>query len=113
MRLEVPLPRPGDARAWDAWIAGFVEVSEAGEGLPVEGESKIIDAQGQIRRITLKMRDSGVDHVLVVVADTPANRKAVAAASAIMADTFPISPRKAMAALAAGQHPGGSAIVFV
>jgi transcriptional regulator with XRE-family HTH domain len=113
MRLEVPLPRAGDARAWDAWIAGFVEASASRDGLPVEGETRIIDAQGQIRRITLKMRDSGVDHVLLVVADTPANRQAVAAAHFITAESFPVSARKAMAALAAGRHPGGSALVFI
>lgn len=113
MRLEVPIPRAGDPRAWDAWIAGFIEASARQEGLPVEGESQIADAQAQIRRITLKMRDSAVHHVLVVVADTPANRNAVAAARAIIADSCPISPRKAMAALALGQHPGGSALVFI
>jgi transcriptional regulator with XRE-family HTH domain len=113
MRLEVPLPWAGDQRAWDAWIAGFIEASTRSQGLPVEGESRIVDAQAQIRRITLKMRDAGVDHVLVDVADTPANRQAVAAAEAITADSFPVSSRKAMAALAAGREPGGSALVFI
>lgn len=81
--------------------------------MPVEGETRIIDAQGQIRRITLKMRDSGIDHVLLVVADTPAHRQAVVSAQVIIAESFPISARKAVAALAAARHPGGSALLFI
>lgn len=112
LRLEVPLPMAGDLRAWDAWIDAFVEASGP-ESMPVEAETRVIDAQAQIRRIMLKMRDAGVDHVLVVVGDTPINRTAVAAAQGVISGSFPISARKAMAALAAGRHPGGSALIFI
>jgi transcriptional regulator with XRE-family HTH domain len=113
MKLEVPLPGEGDARAWDAWIADFVQAPAGQGGLPVEGESRITDAQAQLRRIMLKVRDAGVEDVLVVIADTPANRRAIFAARAIIADSFPISARRALAALAAGRYPGGSALVFI
>jgi hypothetical protein len=108
----VPLPVVGDSRAWDAWIDAFADASGA-ESLPVEAETRVTDAQAQIRRIMLKVRDAGVDHVLIVIAETPANRAAVAAARGLIAGTFPVSPRKALAALAAGRHPGGSALIFI
>jgi transcriptional regulator with XRE-family HTH domain len=112
LRLEVPLPIVGDSRAWDAWIDAFAGALGP-ESLPVEAETRMTDAQAQIRRIMLKARDAGVDHVLIVIADTPANRAAVAAARGLIAGSFPVSPRKALAALAAGRHPGGSALIFI
>jgi transcriptional regulator with XRE-family HTH domain len=112
MRLEVPLPNPGDQRAWDGWISGFVEVGH-GRALAVEGESRFTDAQAQIRRLILKMRDAAVDQVLLVIADTPSNRAAVRSAGPILGGTFPVSARSAKAALRAGRHPGGSALILL
>jgi hypothetical protein len=37
--------------------------------LPVEAESRLIDIQGQTRRTMLKLRDSRLEHVLLVVSD--------------------------------------------
>ena len=110
LRLEVPLPVAGDQRAWDAWIGGLVSVST---DMPVEAETRFADGQAQLRRIVLKLRDAGLDHVLLVVADTPANRAAVDATSGLLAGTFPIPARTALRALAEGRHPGGSALVFL
>ena len=70
-RTEVPLPNAGDARGWDAVIAGF------GKRTGVEYERALRDAQAQSRRIALKRRDGGVDHLLVLLADTRANRTAL------------------------------------
>ena len=109
-RTEVPLPLPGDQRAWDAAIDRLVGLAAV---LPVEAESRLLDSQGQLRRIMLKLRDSGLEHVLVVVADTRRNREAVAATATTLLADFPIPPRRALAALAAGQHPGGSALVLL
>jgi transcriptional regulator with XRE-family HTH domain len=110
IRTEVPLPIDGDLRAWDAVIAGFDPIAHV---LHVEGETRLYDAQAQFRRIALKARDSGVDTVLLVVADTPRNRAAVRAAGAMVGEAYPIAPRVALTALAAGRHPGGSSLVFV
>jgi hypothetical protein len=82
-------------------------------GMPAEVETRIHDAQAQVRRITLKMRDSGTDAVIVVVADTPLNRRAVAAAAPMLSGTFPVTARKALAALAEGRYPGGSCLLFI
>ena len=109
-RSEVPLPIQSDQRAWDAMIERLSGVASM---LPVDAETRLVDGQAQLRRITLKLRDSGLDHVLVVVADTRRNRDAVTAAASTILPDFPISPRRAMAALAAGEHPGGSALVLL
>ena len=112
LRLEVPLPLAGDLRAWDACLSGL-HGRDHQRDLPAEVETRIADAQAQIRRLTLKMRDAGVDHVLLVVADTPMNRRAVAAAGTAVSAMFPVSGRRALAALAAGRYPGGSSLIFV
>ncbi|HSL77215.1 MAG TPA: helix-turn-helix transcriptional regulator [Candidatus Limnocylindrales bacterium] len=109
-RTEVPLPIAGDKRAWDAVIDRLRGIASV---LPVEAESRFVDGQAQVRRVMLKLRDSGLDSVLLVVADTRANRRAVAAASSILLADFPIPARRALAALAAGDHPAGSAIVLL
>ena len=109
-RTEVPLPIAGDQRAWDAMIDRLRGLSSI---LPVEAESRLVDEQMQVRRIALKLRDSGLDHVLVVVADTRANRSALASAPSTLLADFPISQRRAMRSLANGEHPGGSAIVVL
>jgi transcriptional regulator with XRE-family HTH domain len=110
LRTEVPLPILGDQRAWDAMIDKLTGVSSL---LPIEAESRLVDGQAQIRRIMLKLRDSGLDHVLVALADTRRNRDALAAAATTILADFPIPPRRALAALAAGEHPGGSALVLL
>lgn len=110
MRTEVPLRIEGDLRAWDAVIAGF---KPAAAPLHAEGETRLYDAQAQLRRIALKARDSDVDTVLLVLADTPRNRAAVRAAGPMIGEAYPIPPRVALACLAGGRHPGGSAVVFI
>jgi hypothetical protein len=112
-RTEVPLPIAGDQRSWDGWIRGFENRPDHGSGLPVDAETRLHDVQALLRRLALKVRDSGVEHVLLVLAETKANRYALAHADPILGATFPVSPRRALAALAAGRHPGGSAIVFL
>ena len=113
IRHEVPVPIAGDLRAWDAWIAGFVDVSPEKRGLAVDAETRLHDVQALLRRLSLKARDAGVDDVLLVVADTRSNRAAVAASADILGPMFPVLARRALAALAAGRHPGGSALVFL
>ncbi len=109
-RSEVPLPIVGDQRAWDGFIDRLTGVASQ---LPVEAETRLIDGQGQLRRVMLKLRDSGLDHVLLLLADTRLNREAFAATASTFAVDFPVSPRRALAALAAGEHPGGSAVVLL
>jgi len=112
-RTEVPLPIEGDQRAWDGWISGFVDRSDQTAGLPVDAETRLHDVQALLRRLAVKVRDSGAEHVLLVLAGTKANRYALAHVYPILTATFPVSPRRALAALAAGRYPGGSAVIFL
>jgi hypothetical protein len=113
LATEVPLPVPGDQRAWDGWISGLRPTHGSGRGLPAEAESRISDVQAVMRRLHLKLRDAGLEHLLLVIADTRANRAAIGAAGALVAASFPVPPRRALQALTAGEHPGGSALVFL
>jgi transcriptional regulator with XRE-family HTH domain len=106
-RTEVPLGIPGDLRAWDEVMVGD------GWMMPVEAESRIGDTQALRRRLALKCRDGGVDALILLVNDTAHNRRAIGASAADFAEAFPISARRALAALRRGEHPTGGAIIFV
>ena len=112
-RLEVPLPIANDLRAWDSVVGGLRSTDDRDRFIPAEAETRIHDIQAQFRRIELKARDAGIEHIIIVVSDTPTNRAAVAAAGASLADRFPVSARRALAALGRGDHPGGSALIFL
>lgn len=103
---EVPLPIEGDLRAWDAMIEAEVW------RLAVDAETVLDDVQAVERRVQLKMRDGGVDHVLLLVADTRRNRRALAAAPTAFAG-FSRDARATLRALADGRDPGTSAIVML
>lgn len=105
-RTEVPLPIDGDHRAWDAVIRGARWLAA------VEAETVLDDIQAVERRVALKRRDGGVDHVILLVADTRRNRRALAAAPHAFAG-FSRDARTVLRALGAGLDPGCSAIVFV
>jgi len=109
-RTEVVLPIVGDQRAWDGLISGLKGASPR---LPLDADTRLVDSQAQIRRLMVKLRDSGFESVLWVLADTRANREALAAGAATIRPDFPISARRALAALAAGEHPGGSSVVLI
>lgn len=112
-RTEVPLPIANDLRAWDGMISGLRSSDEHHRIMPTEAETRIHDVQAQFRRIELKARDAEIEHFVVVILDTAANREAIDAARAALADRFPIGARRALAALGRGEHPGGSALVFL
>jgi len=106
-RTEVPLPIPGDRRAWDATIAGN------GFVIGVEAETRIRDVQVVIRRTNLKQRDGELDHVFLLISDTRANRVALAGAGDGLRAAFPIAQREALRALGEGRSPGGHAIIVL
>jgi transcriptional regulator with XRE-family HTH domain len=106
-QAEVPLPQPGDQRAWDGVTAGV------DWRFGVEAEMRLVDAQAVCRRIRLKERDGGVDGVVLLLADTYRNRQAVRAGSATLDPAFPTPGRDIIAALQAGQRPAGSGIVLI
>jgi hypothetical protein len=98
---------PGDRRAWDAVIDGRAW------RVPVEAESRLRDVQACSRRVALKRRDDRSEVVVLLVADTRHNRHVLRLAALDLAAEFPVKGSKALAALAAGERPSGSAIVLV
>jgi transcriptional regulator with XRE-family HTH domain len=106
-RTEVPLPIPGDLRAWDATIAGL------GFVIGVEAETRIRDAQAVARRTNLKQRDGELDHVILLFADTRANRLALRLGAADLSEAFRVSQRDCLRALREGRDPGGNSIIVL
>ena len=106
-RTEVPLPLPGDRRAWDGLITG------RGWAVGVEAETHPEDRQALERKVALKLRDGGAGSVIVVLSRTLANRRFVEQHAAELRQSFPTTAREALAALAAGRQPSGNALVLL
>jgi transcriptional regulator with XRE-family HTH domain len=107
-RFEVPLPIPGDRRAFDA-VATHVRT---GLTIHVEAETRLEDVQAVLRRIALKRRDASVLRLVLLVADTRHDRDIVRAASQELAAMFPAGRRRALARLAAGRDPGADVLIL-
>lgn len=103
---EVTIRIGGDRRAWDAVIRGVRW------RVGVEAETVLDDLQAVERRLNLKQRDGEVDHVILLVADTRRNRRALAAGTGAFA-ALSADPRIVLAALAAGREPPGSAVLVL
>ena len=109
-QTEVPLPIEGDLRAWDAEVRG----RDPGPWRTrVEAETRISDGQALERRLALKLRDDTDGHLILLVADTRTNRRALAALRPGLRAMFPCSARDVLAALGAGREPPGGAILVM
>jgi transcriptional regulator with XRE-family HTH domain len=104
---EVPLPNAGDRRSWDA----LVHVARVRVG--IEAETRARDSQELQRRLAGKQRDGGVDHVILLLADTRHNRAFLHAAGEGFRGAFPLAGATALQRLAAGHDPGGNAVVLL
>jgi transcriptional regulator with XRE-family HTH domain len=107
VRMEVPLPRPGDPRAWDATI------SDGREAVGVEAETRLRDAQAFERRVALKRRDSGMDRVIIVLADTRANRAALRSVRSAWRADYPLDGHEVRGVLQAGALPRTGGVILV
>ena len=106
MITEVGLPIVGDLRAWDAMLR------TADWQRPLDAETVIDDVQAVERRLRLKIRDAHVDGVILLVADTHRNRRAIASAPSSF-QGFDRNSRRVLSAIRAGRDPGGSSILFL
>ncbi|HJP88428.1 MAG TPA: helix-turn-helix domain-containing protein [Candidatus Limnocylindrales bacterium] len=102
---EVPLPIPGDKRAWDRLMRGF------GHVIGVGGEMHPTDMQELGRRLAVKKRDGGVDRLILVMPNTRWCRQVVAMNE--LAAAFPIAGQAALEALRNGRDPCSDAIVLI
>jgi DNA-binding XRE family transcriptional regulator len=107
-RLEVGLPGQGDPRAWDC-VLTFADGRVA-----IEAETRIWDAQAMWRRVAQKLRDDvTIAHVILLVAETPGNRRAIAAVRDLLRADLPLDTRQVLQAIRAGRPPAASGIVFL
>jgi transcriptional regulator with XRE-family HTH domain len=104
---EVPLPNPGDLRAWDI----LLRIGATRIGIEVETRPR--DVQALQRRLALKKRDGGVDRLVLVLADTRWNRLLLLSHSAELEATFPADRTNAIAALREGRDPEADALVLI
>src|SRR5215218_5843928 len=65
---EVPLPNPSDRRAWDLVLRLPRQI------IGVEAETRVRDVQWLVRRMRTRQQDGGAHVVVLVLADTRANR---------------------------------------
>lgn len=99
------MPIPGDPRAWDATLQG------RGWRVGVEAETGPRDGQALIRRIELKRRDSGAEGAILLVPRTRRIALFMREAGPLLMTNFPIPGTEALERIAAGESPGGSAVV--
>lgn len=104
--LEAVIPVPGDLRAVDIVLRGSACV------IAVEVITRLGDAQAQTRAAQLKARDIGATHLVIVIADTHANRRALEVARAALAGGgWDLDSRRILRLLGGGMPPERNAIV--
>jgi hypothetical protein len=106
----MPLPIPGDLRAWDAEIRGR---EPAPWRARVEAETRVPDGQALERRLALKFRDDPDGHLILLISDTRANRAAARTLNAGMTELLPLRTREVLASLAAGRDPGANGLAIM
>lgn len=106
-KLEAVIPGPGDLRAWDVLLV----LGSVRAGVAVE--TRLRDVQALLRREHAKMRDSGVQRLLLVLLNSSTNRRAVREAGEVLRTALPLDGRTILPALRVGRDPGGNGILFV
>ena len=105
--LEAVIPIAGDLRAVD------IVLRAPGCVIAVEIITRLGDVQAQIRVARLKARDIGATRLILVIAATHANRRALQAARPALIGSWDLDTRAVMAALAEGRQPDHDAIVLI
>lgn len=107
-RTEVPVSSdPRDRRAFDAVLERLER------RVAVEAIGRLMDAQAQVRATQLKQQVSGIDRMVLALADTRHNRRATIDAQPTLAPVFPLPPREVLAALRAGELPALNGLILV
>jgi transcriptional regulator with XRE-family HTH domain len=106
-RTEVPVRGASDLRGWDG-------IAEAADRIGVEAETRIHDAQAIWRKAQRKLHDDGtVAFVILLIADTKANRRALGLVREHLRGDLPLDTRAVLKALRSGQSPGAGGIVLL
>jgi hypothetical protein len=104
---EVPLPLPGDPRAWDLLLR------LAGQIIGIEVETRIRDMQRLVRHVHQRERDGGADEIVLVLAASRTNRDLVDDLRSALGPRYSTSPRAILKALRAGEPLPGSGVILI
>ncbi|HET7830742.1 MAG TPA: helix-turn-helix transcriptional regulator, partial [Candidatus Limnocylindrales bacterium] len=104
---EAALPLPGDLRAWDALV------SLDGRRAGCEAETHLRDIQALERKLSAKLRDGGVDILLLVVSDTAYNRSVLADHRETLRALLPLDGLDIRRALRNGRLPARNGLILV
>ncbi|MEO8247289.1 MAG: helix-turn-helix domain-containing protein [Chloroflexota bacterium] len=105
--LEAVIPLPGDLRAVDLVLRA------PGVVVAVEVITRLADVQAQVRAARLKARDIGATRLLLAIAATRANRRALDGVRASLVTAFELDTRRTMTSLGRGQQPDRDAIILI
>jgi transcriptional regulator with XRE-family HTH domain len=106
LRMEVPMPTPGDLRSADGLIL------ESEFDAMVEAETHIDDVQAVVRRARAKQRDLGCRRLILLLSDSRHHRDLLRRHPELL-DEFPVAVRVGLRALVEGRDPGGDMIVLL
>lgn len=107
VRLEAPMPAPGDLRAVDVLLIG------GDLRIAVEVITRLSDIQAQVRAPQLKARDIGATRLVLAVPGSYGNRRELAAARGALIASFEMDSRRVWQDLVAGRDPGRDAILVL
>ena len=103
---EALLPNIGDRRSWDLLLRIGRQL------VGVEAETKVRDVQLTVRKVRGRERDGGADEIVLLLADTRANRAVVDDLLTALGPRFATPPRQLRAALRTGRPIPGSGILL-
>lgn len=103
---EAAFRSAGDLRAWDVRL-------DRGRSLGLDAETRLHDVQALQRRCRIKLRDSGVDVTVLLVARSRHNRHILHLHREALRDLLPADGSEVLPALRAGEIPARSGILVL
>jgi len=104
---EVPLPGPGNRRAWDLLLRIPTQL------VGVEAETRLRDIQAFVRRVRQREADGGADVIVIALAESAVNRRLLAQLLEALGQNYATPPRRIVAALRQGRPLPGSGVVLI
>ena len=104
---DVPLPLPGDRRAWDLLLHVGTQL------IGIEVETRIRDIQQLVRHVHVRERDGHANHVVLVLGDSSHNRALLSELMQALGASFQTPPAQILRALRAGESLPGSGVILL
>jgi len=104
---EAPFPGFHDLRSWDL----LVRIGD--QRIGIEAETRIRDLQQLVRHMRERVRDGGVDIVVLFLADTRFNRALITELRLALGSNFTGRPKDVIDCLREGRALAGGAVVLI